>query len=195
MGCTNNMMSRLWTGWLRNLISIPGRSRIFLFYVVSGLAFGPTLPPSEYVSGALPLVVKGESSEANSPYLYIAKEECIKLYPLLLHRPWYCAQGWPHFTLYRPKTQLYLFNVQNTWHWILVVHCAFQRTLEGHVGDVYKCRFFPSGLVVLSGSADMQLKIWSAETGQCPVTLRGHTAAITDMCIVDKGRNIISVSK
>lgn len=70
-----------------------------------------------------------------------------------------------------------------------------RRTLEGHVGDVYKCRFFPSGVVVLSGSADMQLKIWSAETGQCPATLCGHTAAITDMCIVDQGRNIISVSK
>ncbi|XP_069696561.1 proteasomal ATPase-associated factor 1-like isoform X2 [Periplaneta americana] len=69
------------------------------------------------------------------------------------------------------------------------------RTLEGHVGDVYKCRFFPSGIVILSGGADMQLKIWSAETGQCPVTLRGHTAAVTDMCIVDRGRNIISVSK
>lgn len=74
-------------------------------------------------------------------------------------------------------------------------HGLLRRTLEGHLGDVYKCRFFPSGIVVLSGSADMQLKIWSAETGQCPVTLRGHTAAVTDMCIVDKGRNIISVSK
>ncbi|KAJ9591875.1 hypothetical protein L9F63_001598, partial [Diploptera punctata] len=69
------------------------------------------------------------------------------------------------------------------------------RTLEGHVGDVYKCRFFPSGIVILSGGADMQLKIWSAETGQCPVTLRGHTAAITDICMVERGRNIISVSK
>ena len=41
----------------------------------------------------------------------------------------------------------------------------------------------------------VQLKIWSDETGQCPVTLRGHTAAVTDMCIADKGRNIISLSK
>ncbi len=80
-------------------------------------------------------------------------------------------------------------------YYILVTHYTLQRTLEGHVGDVYKCRFFPSGIVVLSGGADMQLKIWSAETGQCPVTLRGHTAAVTDMCIIDKGRNIISVSK
>nr|CAD7409428.1 unnamed protein product [Timema cristinae] len=70
-----------------------------------------------------------------------------------------------------------------------------RRNLEGHIGDVYKCRFFPSGIVFVTGGADMQLKIWSAETGQCPVTLRGHTAAVMDICIVDRGRNIVSVSK
>lgn len=44
----------------------------------------------------------------------------------------------------------------------------------GHCADVYTCRFFPSGIVVLSGGADMQLKIWSAETGMCAATLIGH---------------------
>jgi len=49
MGCTNSIMSRLWTGCLRNLGSIPWRGRRFRFYLVSGLAFVPTLPPSECV--------------------------------------------------------------------------------------------------------------------------------------------------
>jgi len=53
-----------------------------------------------------------------------------------------------------------------------------QRRLEGHYGDVYTCRFFPSGVVILSGGADTQLKIWSAETGQCAATLIGHSAGI-----------------
>ncbi|KAL3179308.1 hypothetical protein MRX96_038201 [Rhipicephalus microplus] len=78
-----------------------------------------------------------------------------------------------------------------------------RRDLEGHVWDVYTCRFFPSGVVVLSGGADMQLKIWSAETGKCPVTLErplcwvinGTPQAINDTCIVEQGRNVISVSK
>ncbi|XP_054718252.1 proteasomal ATPase-associated factor 1-like [Uloborus diversus] len=69
------------------------------------------------------------------------------------------------------------------------------RKLEGHIWDVYSCRFFPSGIVVLSGGADMQLKIWAADTGQCPVTLTGHSAAVTDTAVVDRGRNIVSVSK
>ncbi|XP_054272041.1 proteasomal ATPase-associated factor 1-like [Macrosteles quadrilineatus] len=68
-------------------------------------------------------------------------------------------------------------------------------TLSGHVGDVYKCKFFPSGVVVLSGGADMQLKVWCAMTGKCPVTLTGHTMAVTDFDFIDKGKNILSVSK
>ena len=56
-----------------------------------------------------------------------------------------------------------------------------QRRLEGHYGDVYTCRFFPSGVVILSGGADTQLKIWSAETGQCAATLVGHSAGIVTL--------------
>lgn len=40
--------------------------------------------------------------------------------------------------------------------------------------DVNCCRFFPSGLVVLSGGMDAQLKIWSAEDASCVVTFKGH---------------------
>lgn len=61
--------------------------------------------------------------------------------------------------------------------------------------DVYKCCLFPSGIVVLSTGTDLKIKIWSAENGQCPVTLTGHTQAITDLSIIDRGRNVLSVSK
>jgi len=61
--------------------------------------------------------------------------------------------------------------------------------------DAYTCRFFPSGVVILSGGADCCIKIWSAETGDCPVTLSGHKGAIQDTCVVERGRNVISVSK
>ncbi|XP_062596467.1 proteasomal ATPase-associated factor 1-like [Saccostrea cucullata] len=70
-----------------------------------------------------------------------------------------------------------------------------RRDFVGHYGDVYTCGFFPSGLVVLSGGADMQLKIWSAETGKCAATLTGHRAAINDTVMVDRGRNVVSCGK
>ncbi|RVE51084.1 hypothetical protein evm_004227 [Chilo suppressalis] len=67
--------------------------------------------------------------------------------------------------------------------------------LKGHGGPVYKCRFFPSGIVAISAGADGSCRVWSAETGINPVTLKGHTMAVTDICIIEKGRNVISVSK
>ena len=59
----------------------------------------------------------------------------------------------------------------------LTIHSIhnLQRDLEGHISDVNTCKFFPSGKVVLSGGADLRLKIWSTEDGSCPVTLKGHT--------------------
>ena len=42
--------------------------------------------------------------------------------------------------------------------------------------DIETCRFFPSGVVILSGGSDMMLKLWSAQDGSCPRTLIGHTA-------------------
>lgn len=57
-----------------------------------------------------------------------------------------------------------------------------QRDLQGHLGDVYTCKFFPSGVVVLSGGADMQLKVWSAETGQCAANIIGHKAGTQQQC-------------
>lgn len=49
-----------------------------------------------------------------------------------------------------------------------------RRSLDGHVGDVNTCRYFPSGIVVLSAGADLRLKIWSAQDGSCARTLTGH---------------------
>lgn len=67
--------------------------------------------------------------------------------------------------------------------------------LKGHGGPVYKCRFFPSGVVILSAGADGSCRVWSAESGINPVTLIGHKMAITDFKIVEKGRNVVTVSK
>ncbi|KAI8969149.1 WD40-repeat-containing domain protein [Mycotypha africana] len=70
-----------------------------------------------------------------------------------------------------------------------------QVTLNGHLSDVTTVRFFPSNLVVLTGGADFQLKIWSAINGSNPVTLKGHTGAITGLAIISKGRNVLSCSR
>ncbi|KAF5397480.1 Proteasomal ATPase-associated factor 1 [Paragonimus heterotremus] len=89
-----------------------------------------------------------------------------------------------------------------------------RRTLEGHLAEVYSCRFFPSGLAALTAGADMQLKIWCLLTGQCAATLApgtagartgtgtlddgepgGHRTGIVDTGIVDRGRNILAIDR
>ncbi|CAH8536801.1 unnamed protein product [Schistosoma turkestanicum] len=83
---------------------------------------------------------------------------------------------------------------------------TIRRSLEGHVGDVYNCKFFPSGVVALTAGSDMQLKIWCLITGRCAATLGpkstdgstepgGHKAAILDTAIIDRGRNITSIDR
>jgi WD40 repeat protein len=75
------------------------------------------------------------------------------------------------------------FSNKGVYALLYLIMIMQQRRLDGHCGDVNTCRFFPSGVVVLSGGADCQLKIWSAETGKCAATLIGHQAGIKSFSV------------
>lgn len=68
---------------------------------------------------------------------------------------------------------------------------VIQRVLKGHLSDVTTVQFFPSNLVLLTGGADFQVKIWSVLDGSNPVTLQGHKSAITGTAIISQGRNVL----
>jgi WD40 repeat protein len=61
---------------------------------------------------------------------------------------------------------------------------ASVRQLEGHIGGVGACRFFPNGNLVISGGADLTLKIWTIAEGLCAATFRGHAGRITSLGII-----------
>ncbi|ETM53132.1 hypothetical protein L914_03377 [Phytophthora nicotianae] len=63
--------------------------------------------------------------------------------------------------------------------------------LKGHVADVTSARFFPSSQVVLTGSLDFTLRIWSVN-GRCAAVMKGHLGGIEDVAIVGRGRNVLS---
>lgn len=63
--------------------------------------------------------------------------------------------------------------------------------LAGHLLDVTRVRFFPSSKVLLTGSLDFTLRIWSADTGQCAAVLKGHCGGIEDIAILGRGRNVL----
>ncbi|KAL3669129.1 hypothetical protein V7S43_005514 [Phytophthora oleae] len=63
--------------------------------------------------------------------------------------------------------------------------------LKGHVMDVTSARFFPSSQVLLTGSLDFTLRIWSVQ-GRCAAVLKGHRGGVEDVAIIGKGRNVLS---
>lgn len=76
-----------------------------------------------------------------------------------------------------------------------MIKASEHKTMTGHSGDIYCCRWFPNLEAVLSCGADLRIKIWYVHTGECVRTFVGHTKAVTDLAIIDRGRNFISVSK
>lgn len=101
------------------------------------------------------------------------------------------------------KRQLYTVDVSNDEKLIAVggadglcaLWDALDRTeafvLSGHLLDVTRVRFFPSSKVLLTGSLDFTLRIWSADTGQCAAVLKGHRGGIEDIAILGRGRNVL----
>ncbi|CCC67209.1 hypothetical protein NCAS_0A06510 [Naumovozyma castellii] len=65
---------------------------------------------------------------------------------------------------------------------------------DAHCSEITTLKFFPSGEVVLSGSSDMQLKLWSIKDASCPRIFRGHTSKITDSVLIERGRDFVSSS-
>ncbi|CAH0478786.1 unnamed protein product [Peronospora belbahrii] len=63
--------------------------------------------------------------------------------------------------------------------------------LRGHVADVTNVCFFPSSEVVLTGSLDFTIRIWSVH-GRCAAVLKGHRGGVEDVSIVGRGRNVLS---
>uniref|UniRef100_A0A7E4V9K2 WD_REPEATS_REGION domain-containing protein n=1 Tax=Panagrellus redivivus TaxID=6233 RepID=A0A7E4V9K2_PANRE len=78
--------------------------------------------------------------------------------------------------------------------WDTVIGCAV-RNLEGHVMDVNKTRFFPSGMVVLSCGLDMTVRVWDVSIGWNARTLNGHRAPVNDIGIIEEGSYVASCSK
>jgi WD40 repeat protein len=44
----------------------------------------------------------------------------------------------------------------------------------------------------VSGSGDKTLKVWDAQTGQEPLTLKGHSDAVTSVSFSPDGKRIVS---
>ncbi|KAH3666256.1 hypothetical protein OGAPHI_004445 [Ogataea philodendri] len=69
---------------------------------------------------------------------------------------------------------------------------TFQTIANAHYANVLDVQFFPSKQVVASMGLDYSVKIWSFLDGSNPRTLRKHTASLTGLAIIGKGRNVVT---
>lgn len=69
-------------------------------------------------------------------------------------------------------------------------------TIENaHYSSILRSMFFPSGKVGLTVGLDYQIKIWDITDGTCPRYFLGHRERITDVAMIERGRNFLSSSK
>ncbi|OWZ71250.1 hypothetical protein AYX14_03351 [Cryptococcus neoformans] len=66
--------------------------------------------------------------------------------------------------------------------------------LKGHVGDIRAVKWFPSGEVVLTASADLTIRVFGMN-GVNPRTFKGHSRAITSLVILGVGKTFLSAAK
>jgi proteasomal ATPase-associated factor 1 len=63
-----------------------------------------------------------------------------------------------------------------------------------HLSTVTRSLFFPSGRVALTTGLDFQIKIWNVKDGSCPRTFADQNQRITDLAMIERGRNFLSSS-
>jgi len=66
--------------------------------------------------------------------------------------------------------------------------------LNGHGNPVLSCVASPAGSIVVSGSADLAVRVWDIRVGRCAATLLGHTRPILCCDVSPDGKTIMSAS-
>ena len=72
---------------------------------------------------------------------------------------------------------------------------GFCGAMRGHSDDVNSAQFGPDGQKIVSASADMTVRVWSAMSGELEQTLEGHSGAVTSAQFGPDGQKIVSASE
>lgn len=65
---------------------------------------------------------------------------------------------------------------------------------DKHLSTVTSAKFFPSGQVALSVGLDLQIKLWDLSTGSGVKNHRAQKKRITDVVMIDRGKNFYTSS-
>ena len=68
------------------------------------------------------------------------------------------------------------------------------QTITGHIGNVTSIAFSPDGKTIVSGSADMTIKLWDSQTGEELKTILGHKKGVWGIAFSPDGKTLASAS-
>jgi WD40 repeat protein len=71
---------------------------------------------------------------------------------------------------------------------------TLKQTLEKRGATVWSVAFSPDGKKIASGSDDMTIRVWDAETGHSMQTLRGHKRSVVSVAFSCDGKTVASGS-
>lgn len=72
--------------------------------------------------------------------------------------------------------------------------CQKKTIKSAHYSTITRSCFFPSGEVALTTGLDLQIKIWNLQDGSSPRVFKSQKSRITDLVMVERGRNFLSSS-
>ena len=80
------------------------------------------------------------------------------------------------------------------WHYVNRLILGSDVTCYGHTRAIACVALSPDGQRIVTGSNDLTLKLWDAESGQEQLTLKGHTDSINSVAFSPDGHRIVSGS-
>lgn len=96
--------------------------------------------------------------------------------------------------LFRLASRQIGVNMERMQHTYIYSRYRILKSLHGHLDHAAYCVVFGDyGRVIITGSDDRLVKLWSATTGDLLYTLRGHTGNITDLA-VDRNQHLVATS-
>jgi hypothetical protein len=83
---------------------------------------------------------------------------------------------------------------QPPWEWRYLLHLchADLLTFKGHTGEVSSVAFSPDSKRIASGSGDITVKVWDAQTGQELLALEGHAFGVRSVAFSPDGKRLAS---
>ncbi|MEP0856705.1 WD40 repeat domain-containing protein [Trichocoleus sp. DQ-U1] len=145
----------------------------------------------EAVKRRLASAVSAQRILALSGALYYGESGLDLVIPALLDES--AQVMWAAYSLLRTRTETKVKIALQEFNPYQFFECLC--TFEGHSDYVSSVAIAPDGETIVSGSGDMNIKVWDILTGKSRGTFEGHLASVDSVAIAPDGKTFVSASR